>query len=516
MSIAVAAPNNATFARSLVLGMPGYALPPTGRFIAELRATTDPTQAAFADIALRFDSQIGSISVIAYDGTAQTATIALLASAQDMAGLAGGASYTADLVYIQGDDVANFGQLAFSIVQGLSCAPLPPAPSYSSLTSWGPIVDIAGASAPTILSIETQGLPGPVGPAPWGPLAAWAPTHVYSAATSTAPASAVTNAGSSYYCISTHTSGATFDASKWQEITPGAGAAVTAAAASAAAAAASQVAALGSQTSATGSALAAAGSAGSASSSATSVAALLASFRGVFLGAFASDVAATTFASANSITVAAGVMYENTAEDKFRIYSGTAWGDYDASAQASQSAASLSATNAASSAAAAAASAAAITSAGFLKNTNNLSDVSSAATSRANLGLGSAATANTGTSGAVVPFLNGANVWGGVNNYSAAFQIAGVAQSFPGSGLLVGTTDAQTLTNKTLTSPAIGGSPTITGLPTPVNASDAANKAYVDATASGLSVKPSAVCATTGALPAYGYAASSPSPRPAR
>jgi hypothetical protein len=57
-----------------------------------------------------------------------------------------------------------------------------------------------------------------------------------------------------------------------------------------------------------------------------------------------------------------------------------------------------------------------------------------------------------------------------------------------------------------LTSPAISGSPTITGLGTPVASTDAANKAYVDSVAQGLSAKPSAIVATTTTLPGYIYA----------
>lgn len=87
--------------------------------------------------------------------------------------------------------------------------------------------------------------------------------------------------------------------------------------------------------------------AGIATAKADSTAALLASFRSVLLGAFASDADAVTFANANGITIADGIMYENTVSDKFRIYTGTAWQNYDSSAQASQSAAQLSATNAA-------------------------------------------------------------------------------------------------------------------------------------------------------------------------
>ena len=48
------------------------------------------------------------------------------------------------------------------------------------------------------------------------------------------------------------------------------------------------------------------------------------------------------------------------------------------------------------------------------------------------------------------------------------------------TSVVVGTFDTQTLTNKTLTSPTISGSPTITGLGTPSNSSDAAPKSYVD------------------------------------
>ena len=71
----------------------------------------------------------------------------------------------------------------------------------------------------------------------------------------------------------------------------------------------------------------------------TSSAAALAAFQQNFFGAFASDSTANSFASANQITLANGQIYFNTTEGKLRTYSGSAWADYDASAQAAATAA---------------------------------------------------------------------------------------------------------------------------------------------------------------------------------
>ena len=46
--------------------------------------------------------------------------------------------------------------------------------------------------------------------------------------------------------------------------------------------------------------------------------------------------------------------------------------------------------------------------------------------------------------------LGGNNTWTGTNNYTGPFQINGTAQTFPASGSLVGTSDAQSLTNKSI------------------------------------------------------------------
>ena len=53
----------------------------------------------------------------------------------------------------------------------------------------------------------------------------------------------------------------------------------------------------------------------------------------------------------------------------------------------------------------------------YLQATNNLNDVSSASTSRTNLGLGTAATYNVGTSGTVLGALNAGNTWSGTQTW---------------------------------------------------------------------------------------------------
>ena len=77
-----------------------------------------------------------------------------------------------------------------------------------------------------------------------------------------------------------------------------------------------------------------------------------------------------------------------------------------------------------------------------LVTTNNLSDLTNASTARTNLGLGTAALANTGTSGATVPLLNASNTFGGTQTFGTlaatsenvitTFQFAGNTMTFPG------------------------------------------------------------------------------------
>ena len=84
-----------------------------------------------------------------------------------------------------------------------------------------------------------------------------------------------------------------------------------------------------------------------AASAKESTQALLQAFQGVFLGSFSTDQLAEAFAQASGIVVQDGTMYQNTVTDKFRVYTGVLWQDYDSSAQQLQAAAQLSATSAA-------------------------------------------------------------------------------------------------------------------------------------------------------------------------
>jgi hypothetical protein len=85
---------------------------------------------------------------------------------------------------------------------------------------------------------------------------------------------------------------------------------------------------------------------------------------------------------------------------------------------------------------------------GALSATNNLSELTNLGTARANLGLGSAAIGSTGTSGATIPLLNGANTWSGVQSFNSGdFVLRGATSGST-------TINAASVTSGTLTFPA--------------------------------------------------------------
>jgi hypothetical protein len=220
MTIAVTLQAGTTFARTATVAMPNYPSPPAGGWRLDFSAQAGATPV------LSFSSADGSIGVNAHDSSAQTVSLVFLAAAQDSLNIPAG-TYSGYLVYADGNGAEQAGDnFVLTVTAAANGVTLPPAPSYSDIASWGPLTDIAGTPTATSLQMLPRGLSGPTGPAPWSAPAAWAP---YTAYVVGPPASAATYGSSIFVCKVAHTSGAVFDSSKWQELTPGLAAAVQAA-----------------------------------------------------------------------------------------------------------------------------------------------------------------------------------------------------------------------------------------------------------------------------------------------
>lgn len=125
----------------------------------------------------------------------------------------------------------------------------------------------------------------------------------------------------------------------------------------------------------------------------------------------------------------------------------------------------------------------------------SLNTVAAAGLSGANLSASNvtdSGTSTTMTLGAWMSYFTGTSnpnpiVQGGAANFTGAFKIGGVTQAFPVSGLLVGTVDAQTLTNKIIS----GASNTLSNVSLGSLASAAANTVVGNGT--GASATPTAL-----------------------
>lgn len=93
----------------------------------------------------------------------------------------------------------------------------------------------------------------------------------------------------------------------------------------------------------------------------------------------------------------------------------------------------------------------------------------------------------------------------GTNNFTGTFKINGTTENFPASGNLVGTSDTQSLSNKTLVNPVIvGPAPTACGATCTLTAANAGQTTLLNAASGSVATLPAA----TGTGNVYPFAVS--------
>ena len=116
---------------------------------------------------------------------------------------------------------------------------------------------------------------------------------------------------------------------------------------------------------------------------------------------------------------------------------------------------------------------------GALPIANGGTGATTAAGARSNLGLGTAATQNTGTSGATVPLLNGTNTWSGVQTFTATSII------YPGKIAQIQTTQLGTVASGATALPLDDTIPQITEgdeyITVTITPTNAASSLYIEA-----------------------------------
>jgi hypothetical protein len=232
-------------------------------------------------------------------------------------------------------------------------------------------------------------------------------------------------------------------------------------------------------TAAAGSATAAQGSATVAAGSAASLAAALSSFRSVFLGHFATDP--TVDGNGNALT--AGVEYFNTVSGKLRIYSGSAWGDYDSTAQTATQNAVLSAASAAASATTASSAATTATTQAGIATTQAATATTAAGTVTTQAGIASAEAAAASGSATV------ATTQAGIATTQAATATAAAGTASAQAG--IATTQASAAAGSAATTSAQAGIATAQATAAAASAATATSEAGI-ATAAASSANTSA------------------------